>query len=299
MEKLSSHEYQNYENNTVSYNSILHHQPPHYHEVYEIMLVKAGSANVCFVLDQVPYSLRENQLFLIPPYATHFISCDDANYTYERTLLFLSPGYAKKLLMDSPELQEALNDIESKKKYRVDLSPEKAVWIRHIFSFLEEKQEGRIGYEQLHRTYIQLLFFSLIQDLYEDQKGSLSSGANSPMLPVAQYISDHISEKITLESLAKEFYLSPSSISAGFRKSFSVPFREYLTVQRIRLSQKLISEGVELAEIPRRVGFDDYSNFYRSFRKKVGMGPREYRQHIMKVGVPSRNAMTINNLNQM
>ena len=29
--------------------------------------------------------------------------------------------------MDSSELQGALNDIESKKKYRIDLSPEKVI----------------------------------------------------------------------------------------------------------------------------------------------------------------------------
>ncbi len=291
MGKLSSHEYQNYENNTISYNRILQ-QPPHYHEVYEILFVKAGSSNVRFVVDQVPYSFRENEVFLIPPYTTHFVQCSDADYTCERTMLFLSPAYEKKLLADSQEFQHALNDIEARRKFRLYLPPQKAVWIRHIFSFLEKEPENRIGFEQLHRTYIQLLFFSLIQDLFEERKSSSSSRTDNPMLPVAQYISDHIAEKITLETLAKEFYLSESSISAGFRKSFSVPFREYLTVQRIRLSQKLISEGVELTEIPRRVGFEDYSNFYRSFRKKVGMGPREYRQHILQVDVPSRNAMT-------
>lgn len=292
-DKLNNQEYKNFDNHTISYNhpSTMIHQLPHYHEVYEIMLAKTGGMNI--ILNHRSYSIKRDDIFLIPPYTSHFLYSNSTSTSFERVLLFLSPSYVKKLLMDSPDLQSALSFIEINNQYKDTLIPQKAIWVQYIFSLLEGKLERRIGYDDLHKTYIQLLFFLLIQDLYEKKEERISPNTESPILPIAQYINEHIYEKITLESLAKEFYLSPSYISASFKKMLSVSFREYLSTQRVRLSQKLISEGFDLNEIPNKVGFDDYSTFFRSFKNKVGMSPREYKQYIIKqIPIPSKNAVT-------
>ena len=52
---------------------------------------------------------------------------------------------------------------------------------------------------------------------------------------------------------------------------------EYITKKRLVLAKELILEGISLYEAADRVGFSDYSNFYRSFKKTMGFSPKELR----------------------
>ena len=52
---------------------------------------------------------------------------------------------------------------------------------------------------------------------------------------------------------------------------------EYIRYVRIKHAKTLIfEEGVSLSEISMRLGYFDYSHFYKAFYKETGMIPTEY-----------------------
>ena len=55
---------------------------------------------------------------------------------------------------------------------------------------------------------------------------------------IAQYIKSNYHERLTLEKVAKRFYISPSYLSRVFTKLTGFHFREYLQVVRIREARK-------------------------------------------------------------
>ena len=56
-----------------------------------------------------------------------------------------------------------------------------------------------------------------------------------------------------------------------------VSFYRCLTQRRLIAAKTLIGENVPMEEVSRRVGFSDYSSFYRAFRQEFGISPQQYR----------------------
>ena len=50
----------------------------------------------------------------------------------------------------------------------------------------------------------------------------------------------------------------------------------YITQRRLIAAKLLIGENHPLEEVARRVGFLDYSTFYRAFKQEYGISPRQF-----------------------
>ena len=55
---------------------------------------------------------------------------------------------------------------------------------------------------------------------------------------------------------------------------------EYVQSKRIQHAKLLIHQGVGIMDASRRCGFDEYSNFYKIFKKLVNMSPKQYKDSI-------------------
>jgi YesN/AraC family two-component response regulator len=86
---------------------------------------------------------------------------------------------------------------------------------------------------------------------------------------IASYIHSHYQEPLTLNAVAKRFYISPSYLSRVFVKLTGFHFREYVQVVRIREAEKLLRETkLKVQTISERVGFDHIAHFNRIFKKR-------------------------------
>jgi len=84
---------------------------------------------------------------------------------------------------------------------------------------------------------------------------------------------------MTLESLAKIFGYSPTYLSRMFQKYAGVNFKAYLQDIRLRYAWKEVKDSDKtLSEIAMENGFPNSKALARSFQKKYGMLPSEYRK---------------------
>ena len=97
---------------------------------------------------------------------------------------------------------------------------------------------------------------------------------------VVSYIESHLHEKITLSDTAQRFFVSESTIGQTFQKKMHVSFYHYVTQRRLIAAKSMILEEANLDNLSEKVGFTDYSTFYRAFKKEFGISPREYRNLI-------------------
>lgn len=96
---------------------------------------------------------------------------------------------------------------------------------------------------------------------------------------ICKYIEEHYAEKLSLESISEQFYISPNYFSALFKKEMKVNFVEYLTEVRMREAEKLLSvSGYTIAEVAEMTGYRDASHFTANFAKKYGMTPSAWRK---------------------
>jgi AraC-like DNA-binding protein len=85
-------------------------------------------------------------------------------------------------------------------------------------------------------------------------------------------------ERVTLAEVAAELGENPTTITHRLQRNFGLSFSEYLACVRAEKAKPLLRRTkASLAEVGRRVGFSDASNFARAFLKVTGMRPAEYR----------------------
>ena len=97
---------------------------------------------------------------------------------------------------------------------------------------------------------------------------------------ITNYIKKNCSEKLTLDSLAKEVYLSKSYLSSIFKLETGMSLTSYITKVRIEKSKKLLLEDcISLAIISNRCGFKDQSYFTKVFKKETGVSPKRFRNN--------------------
>lgn len=98
-----------------------------------------------------------------------------------------------------------------------------------------------------------------------------------------QYVEAHLGNKITLQEVAGELYLTPAYFSIFFKKETGQNFIDYVTYVKIQKAKQLLQHSDLLVkDIAYHVGYDDYSYFCKIFRKLVGSTPLDYRSSQMR-----------------
>ncbi len=97
---------------------------------------------------------------------------------------------------------------------------------------------------------------------------------------IKKYVKDNYSNRITLKDIEDNFYINKSYFSWLFGKITGQTFTEYLASVRIEESKRLLREENQLKvyEIAELVGYSDYRNFSKIFKKIVGVTPLKYRE---------------------
>lgn len=92
------------------------------------------------------------------------------------------------------------------------------------------------------------------------------------------YIHSHLSEPLSLDLVSKTININTCYLSDLFKKHVHCTFSEYVLMQRILLSKKLLtSTSLPLSIVSERCGFNNVTYFCTCFKKRVGLSPCGYR----------------------
>jgi len=97
---------------------------------------------------------------------------------------------------------------------------------------------------------------------------------------VKKYVQENFAKKITLSDIEEKFYINKSYFSWLFGKVTGQTFTEYLTGVRMEEAKRLLNEGNKLKvyEVAESVGYSDYRNFSKIFKKATGVTPLKFKE---------------------
>jgi YesN/AraC family two-component response regulator len=95
---------------------------------------------------------------------------------------------------------------------------------------------------------------------------------------IMKFIKENLSEKITLKDIGKLTFFTPIYCDTLFKKETGKSIINYLLDERISKAKSLLIEGsLPLSKIAEVSGFTDYNYFSRTFKKKTGYTPTQYK----------------------
>ena len=143
------------------------------------------------------------------------------------------------------------------------------------------KEEAALREKIGHSLSIDIFFKNARDYCLEMVQKAVSIKQESEIYPIRtakNFIQEHISGALSLETVAEYINYSPSYFSTLFRNETGVNFKDYVLQTRINLAkQLLINTDESIMTISEKVGFISDKHFRKTFKEMVGIKPKEYR----------------------
>jgi len=262
---VNTHRDTSYSNATVSLHS---------HNYIEILYCRTSS-DVEYLIGSERYKLQKGDIVFVPPGVSHRpIMPEKLTVPYERDVLWISQEFVKMIAGISS------GDAIDPPEYSVPIRTGGTRWefLGELFrAGVIEEEKKRPGWEVAVIGNTLTILAHMKRAYAERSTGTMKAERPELLDKVTSYIESHYAERITVSDLSRKFYVSDSSISHLFKEKMGISLYHYVTQRRLISAKNLIAEGTALEQVGSRVGFSDYSTFYRAFKQEYGISPRQYR----------------------
>ena len=147
-----------------------------------------------------------------------------------------------------------------------------------MFSLFEElKKDYPYGDEMYKRLRATEILFETNRLFSTHNDNSTGEKGNRTVQLAIDYINNNYSSEITLETVAKNAFISPTQLSRLFNRYCGTTVTKYIVSKRITEAKKLLATGKSVTDTAFMCGFNDYANFIRTFKKAVGVPPGKYK----------------------
>lgn len=233
----------------------------HAHERMEILYFLSGDAQ--YLVEGSVYPLHPGELLVMNPAEAHKLQLLSSQ-PYERIVLHFSPSVLRGIDPDGLLLRAfADKPLGKQNHYISDRFPA-------LFSNFDAA--GSDAQLRLHM----LLILANVLDELSNLAGNADSAAVAPesaSQQILQYVNLHLFDDISLASVSRAFFLSPSQLNRVFRRATGSSVGEYIRIKRLLAARERIITGSAPADACTACGFGDYSAFFRAYKTKFGHPP--------------------------
>lgn len=145
--------------------------------------------------------------------------------------------------------------------------------------------ETRVVSPRQHEAIVKLLaIFAEHLSMASNQIVLQEQNAEPPVIVRAkQFITEHHTEELSLEQVAKSVNTSKFYFCKLFKKATGINFTDYVArVRTERAKNLLLNPNLRVSEIAYEVGFQSLTHFNRVFKRILGSSPTDYRAQLSR-----------------
>ncbi|WP_234121678.1 AraC family transcriptional regulator [Clostridium hydrogenum] len=242
----------------------------HIHDCYEIYYSISGGKQ--FLIDNKLYTITPGNLFVINQFEGHYVS-QISKTTHERIVISIYPDFLKAISTNKTDLNYCFKHRDNNFRHKIELNKEQqSRFIYFINKIISTEGFGSDIIE--YSSFIELMVYLTKLSLANEDSSIYKY--NNQIQEIINYINDNVTENITVKSIADNFFLSESYICRIFKLATGTTINKYIIARRISMAKALLSNGFSINDVYFKCGFNDYSNFLKSFKKAVGVSPKKY-----------------------
>lgn len=256
----------------------------HCHDFIEIVIILKGKGH--FLINGTEIPITEGNVLLLNPGTYHKSIPAPSHTLTECYLAFTDVEFINTPKNFFPLFhgQKILGKLPEKAKKEI---------FQLCSAMNQESQSRNTGrYFMLKAYLIQVLCLLLRFDQQEElsdehhMKGYEFKSPNKTYVvqQIMKYMESHYREKISLDQIAENMYLSPFYISKLFKSETGDTPINYLISLRMEKAKELLDRNPALSiqEAAAQVGYEDAYHFSKLFKKYFGLSPMYYKARIEK-----------------
>ncbi len=227
----------------------------HCHPIYEIYYFISGVVD--YLVNGVMYQPKPNTMLLMAPGTFHECRIKTSD-KYERFTLHFEISMVPEKIRE-----QIMRPFHSSR-----------IYYENVDSILYEMNALQSCYsypEELALLTVNARLVSILSQIMNIYSANMESDEPSSDITLTQKIISHIntnfSNKITLDMISQQFYMSKNQINRIFNKETGRSVMEYVREKRISYAEHLRAMGVPAAEAAYKAGFDNYSTYFRLKQK--------------------------------
>ena len=245
----------------------------HYHDFHKITIFIRGK--VKYVVEGKSYDLSPYDIVLVNRGELHRIVVSDKE-TYERIIVYISPSFIEAYQTESSDLSLCFKKAQEEHSSVLRIqSMEKSALLQTTLRLERSFGDSEFACD----LYRQVLFLEFMIQLnraaLKNNLEFLDTPTYNPKVThLIQYINDHLSEPLDMDTLASELYISKYHMMRLFKTETSSTIGSYINQKRLLTARDLILQGVSVTDACFQSGFKDYSTFSRAYKKEFKVSPR-------------------------
>ncbi len=280
IENLSGlHETVNYRQNTqmrLYNNDEAENYPPHWHTPFELIMPTENTYRV--VCGGKEFLLNEGDVILICPGIVHELYAPPKG-----TRIIFQPEITSLAFRDIDVIAQVISPAVL---ITNESHPEIHGPIREqMLAIRDEYMSGMLYMESsIYSRFLDILV-RVGRDYSENAQRAIDATANKQkeyvdkITAICNYINEHYSEDLTLETAAEKVGFSKYHFTRLFKQVTNVSFYKYLSQKRIAHAKELLISGnYSIMEVAYLSGFSSHGSFTRMFRQVTGVSPNEFRK---------------------
>ncbi|MBQ3054605.1 MAG: AraC family transcriptional regulator [Oscillospiraceae bacterium] len=239
----------------------------HFHDCHQIVLIVKGQVNICVNGNNL-YA-KNGDVAIFSRYENHSIQIQSEEY--ERYVLHIDPAVVSR---KSP-VYSLLTDRPSGFCNVINVSE----CIEEIADLFRRLIREHASSHALADEMKQLLFKQLLITIYRCTTLQFDQMHDDMVVDLKWQFENRYPEPFSLERLAKQYNISVSALSHRFHSATGISVMEYLQSCRMANAKQMLAEtDFSIGQIVECCGFSDNSNFSRTFKKRNGISPSEFRE---------------------
>ena len=254
----------------------------HNHDGYELFLMLDGQ--VLLYTEGDGKILDRGDLICIKAHAFHHAKLLEYN-AYNRIVINFKESVLKSISSDKSDLERCFNATSLSELNFVRLNEEDIQKLVSYAELLESSlKDNQFGADLLSSSLLVQILVMVNRRMAVSPLTEYVGKMPKLVSDTFAYIDQHLTEQLTLDVLEKQFQYNGTYISRCFKKVAGIPLQQYIIAKRITLAQQYLQQGISPCDACYMSGFNNYSNFSRTFLQSVGMPPKKYQT--VKFGNP-------------
>lgn len=261
------------ENSTISY--------PHQTPRFMLYFFIHGSGNI--KIEGKNYRINDGDIIILNP-SEMFCCSVDANKYHERIVLHITDSLLKHFPKDCSALYSPFLNRKKGVSNHISSETVKKYGLDNVMKRLHMTVHSNNPCKEILTLCKIMELFSILYEIFEepDSQSTVNSTENPIINNVLEFLNFHFKEDLSIDSIAEKFNIDKSYLSHLFKNYVGISVWNYVIFRRISYFNSIVIKGISIEEASRLAGFNNYSNFFRLYKKHTGITPTKYRIGIRK-----------------